>query len=107
MTYRSGNGDTSSLLLGCLVDSTVVHEFTTVLLGQVFCDGSSQCRLSVIDVLLVSSGSYDECSTYTNGSDAAKSAFAFSCIKTGNLLEMRLLPVEFTSSFGSIGPDGR
>lgn len=64
-TYRSGNGDTSSLLLGCLVDSTVVHEFTTVLLGQVFCDGSSQCRLSVINVLLVSSSFYDYCSTHT------------------------------------------
>lgn len=56
-TYRSGDGDTSSLLLGCFVNSTVVHEFSTVLLGQVFCDGSSQCRLSVIDVLSVSSPS--------------------------------------------------
>jgi len=53
-TYRSGDGDTSSLLLGCFVNSTVVHEFSTVLLGQVFCDGSSQCRLSVVDVLSVS-----------------------------------------------------
>lgn len=56
-TYRSGDGDTSSLLLRCFVNSTVVHEFSTVLLGQMFCDGSSQCRLSVINVLSVSSRS--------------------------------------------------
>ena len=56
MTYRSRDSDTSSLLLWGLINSTVVHEFSTVLLGQVFRDSSGQSGLSVIDVLVISSG---------------------------------------------------
>jgi hypothetical protein len=74
MTYRSGDGNTSSLLLGSLVDSTVVHEFSTVLLGQVFCDSGGQCSLSVINVLFVSSCPKPFLMTYTNSTDARLSA---------------------------------
>jgi len=103
-TYSSRDCDTSSFLLGGLVDSTVVHEFSTVLLGQVFCDSGSQCSLSVINVLPISSTLHSFYITYTNSTDARSSAgCAYEWRKS--VLEMRLLPAEFTSSLGSVAPD--
>ena len=50
-TYSSGDGDTSGLLLGSLVDLRVVHELSATLLSEVFCDCCSERGLSVINVL--------------------------------------------------------
>jgi len=102
-THRSGDGDTSGLLLRSLVNSTVIHEFSTVLLSQVFCDSGGQRRLSVINVLFISSCSNTLQMTYTNGTDARLSAYC-SYVKRKGVLEMRLLPAEFTSSFRRVAP---
>lgn len=50
-TYSSGDGDSSSLLLGSLVNLTVIHKLSTSLFGQVLRDGCCQGCFSMIDVL--------------------------------------------------------
>jgi hypothetical protein len=61
-TYRRADRDTSSLLLGRLVDLTVVHELATALLGKVLGDRSGEGGLAVVDVLV----DERESATYTS-----------------------------------------
>lgn len=44
------DGDTTGLLLGCLVNLSVVDERCTSRLGQDFCDSRGKSGLAVIDV---------------------------------------------------------
>jgi hypothetical protein len=44
------DGDTTGLFLGCVVDLVVIQSLRTVLVCTVHCDGSTQRRLTMVDV---------------------------------------------------------
>lgn len=47
---RRVNCDSTRLLLGGLVDLSVVSKLGATTLGEDFCDGGGECRLAVVDM---------------------------------------------------------